>query len=404
MSGISNKISIWGIRPEVELLLDCARTHMDPERAERIKRISQEGLDWDYLLRTALLHRTTPLLYWHLNILCPEVVPKTILDQLRDFFHGNVRRNLFLTGELLKLLSLLEVHKITAIPYKGPILALSAYGNLAFRHFDDLDILIRKQDILKAKDLLISQGYRPKYPFFSTREEAYLEFHRQLPFTRDDGIGVVELHTATTQKYLSFPDPESLWSRLTPVSFQGTQVLTLSSEDLLLILCIHGAKHLWERIGWICDIAELIRTHPDIDWEWTLEQARTLGGERALLLGLYLATDLLGTSLPQEISQKLSDPVVKNLARRLSNKLLQKSNPRPGIFEPSLFQPLYLQMRERLQDRVRYGLYLPYLAITPTREDHQFLPLPASFFFLYYLIRPIRLTGKYFWRLFRRLL
>jgi hypothetical protein len=124
-----------------ELLLYCAQTPIDSEIAERIRTLLQQDIDWAYLIQTAAQHGVMPLLYQSLNTTCPEAVPKANLAQLRNYFHTNAQRNLFLTKELLKLLTLFETHSIPAIPFKGPVLAVSAYGNLSLRQISDLDIL-----------------------------------------------------------------------------------------------------------------------------------------------------------------------------------------------------------------------------------------------------------------------
>src|SRR5438093_13533877 len=95
------KATLANIRPEAGLLLCCARSHMDQWTAARIRTLLQEDIDWPYLLRTARSHGMMPLLYWHLNATCPDSIPKATLDKLRDHFHANAQRNLFLTGELL---------------------------------------------------------------------------------------------------------------------------------------------------------------------------------------------------------------------------------------------------------------------------------------------------------------
>ena len=58
-------------------------------------------------------------------------VPKGFLEQLRDAFYANAAHNTLLARELLKLLRLLETHGIPALPFKGPVLAVSVYGSLA---------------------------------------------------------------------------------------------------------------------------------------------------------------------------------------------------------------------------------------------------------------------------------
>jgi len=147
-------------RPEIELLLCCTRTQIDTATAERIKILIQSKIDWAYLIQTATRHGVMSLLYQSLSTTCQEAVPKTNLAQLRDYSHSNALHNLFLTKELFKLLNLFESHSIPAIPFKGPVLAVSAYGNLSLRQIGDLDILVRERDFHKAKELLLDQGHR----------------------------------------------------------------------------------------------------------------------------------------------------------------------------------------------------------------------------------------------------
>src|SRR5689334_10479117 len=129
-------------RPEVALLLSCARTEISPETAGRIRAFIQNGIDWTALIREATYHEVVPLLYHSLQTTCPEAVPEPVLAQLRTVFQATAWYNLCLTGELLTLLDLFATQGIAAIPYKGPILAAAVYGNLALRTFRDLDILV----------------------------------------------------------------------------------------------------------------------------------------------------------------------------------------------------------------------------------------------------------------------
>lgn len=396
------EVPMGGTRPENELLLCCARTHMNSERAERVRALLREDIDWAYMIRIALWHRVTPLLYRNLQTTCPDAVPKDTMDQLRSYFYGNARRNLLLTEELVKLLKLFEAHGIPAIPLKGPVLAASVYGNLGLREFSDLDILVRRQNACRARDLLISLGYRhcgPKFQLTDAQEAAYLQSQHHYKFVRDDRSVVVELHWRITRKYFSLPlDYERLWEGLEPVSLAGRTVLNLSQEDLLLILCVHGSMHRWSRLGWICDISEMIHVSQGIDWERVMKQARALGSERILFLGLFLAKDLLHVPLPKEIVHQVeADPVMRKLAEQVRQRLFQGPDGAPGLLELSLFN---LKARERLQDRIRY---LVRFVLTTTPEDWQLLPLPDLLFPLYYLLRPNRLMGKYGLALVRRI-
>jgi hypothetical protein len=365
---------------------------MDDKSASRICILLKGNIDWEYLIRIAHRHGAAPLLYWSLNAACPEAVPRNFLSRLQVFFQANAQRNLFLTGELLKLLALLEAEGIAAIPLKGPVLAASVYGNLALRQFCDLDLLVHKQDVLRSKELLHSQGYRLWIQMTGAQEAAYLRSEHAYRFVRGDGRVIVELHWKIMPRRLAFPlDSERLWECLEPVSLGGVTMKNLPPEELLLILCMHGAKHYWSRLNWICDVAELVRVHHRLNWERVIEQAVALNSQRRLFLGLLLANEILGAPLPAAISHRLGkDPMVRQLTAEMRERLFCCEDGLPTEnLKWHLFQ---CRLMERLQDRAQY---IQYCLWTPNDKDWMFLPLPAPLFFLYSLLRPIRLIGKH---------
>ena len=373
-------------RPECTLLLFCARTQVTPRSVSRIQSILESDLDWAYLLRLAAHHRVVPLLYSNLSTLCAEQVPPETLRQLKRGFEANTRRNLALTRELLNLLRLFEAHGIAAISLRGPLLATSLYGNLGLRQMYDLDILVRRRDFARARNLLESEGYRPDFEPPSSREAAFLSAVRQYAVRKDKSI-VVELHWHVTPRYFSFTlDPERFWDQCVSAPLGGYNVLTLSPEDLLLILCVHGTKHYWLRLHWLCCVAELLRVHPEMNLTEVLERARRLGTERICRLAFFLVADLFGTVLPRAVLQAVqADSSVRDLALQVSRRLFQEEKDPPWTLETVRF---HLQARERYRDRIRYCLHR---LLVPGLKDWNFLLLPSWVSFLYYLIRPVRL-------------
>lgn len=376
--------------PEAELMVACARARMDPGNADRIRGLCRQDIDWESLLRMASRHGMTPLLYWHLRGIGPEEVPKVVLNRLRHAFRHHVGRALFLTGELLQILDLLEGHGIKAIPFKGPVLAAWLYKNLALRPFSDLDILIRPSDVPKARELLITRGYRPQLDLKPLQERAYRWSWCEYVFLGGDGQ-VVELHWRLAPRYFSFPlDLDRLGDHPETISLGGRQVRTFPPEDWLWVLCGHGTKHLWARLLWISDVAELVRLHPGIDWQRVLSRARALGTERMILLGLYLAEDLLEIDLPEAISRRVqADPAVRALGASVKTRLFREAAHPPGLFSMALF---HLRARERLRDRVRYCVGM---AVTLSPGDLTAWSLPLALFPLNYVLRPLRLIRKY---------
>src|SRR5262249_45157814 len=147
-------------------------------------------------------------------------VPKEIFDRLRNYSRFNARRNLLLTSELYKILDVFSERGILAVPFKGPVLAARAYRNLFIRQFDDLDILVPKRDVIRARNILIAQGFRPRFQLNSKEEAAYLE--SGCAFTLDRCPVTVDLHWEIIAKDFSPRfDLEGLWERLQPVPLGG---------------------------------------------------------------------------------------------------------------------------------------------------------------------------------------
>jgi hypothetical protein len=222
-----------------------------------------------------------------------------------------------------------------------------------------LDILVPKQDALLAKKLLLSQGYRPQHQLPVAYEALFRHLHQSYDLMREDDQVIVELHWNVISWPMFFSSNTAfLWEHLENVSVANMTVRNFAPEDALPILCVHGAKHYWERLGWICDIAELIGTYPEIDWKRVMEQASRLGGIRMLYLGLYLAQSLLGAAVPEEIRRTTRfDPVVPALAARVRLRLFDSVD---GLLWAIEQHTSYIKLENRMQDKVRCGIYLAY--------------------------------------------
>jgi len=381
---------------EEELLLLCARTQLDDARSLRLQSLVREDIDWPYVLEAASLHCVMPLLHRHLSKLTSGEIPPATLERLANDYQANARRNLSLSGELLKLLSLLKKHDIPVVPLKGPVLAASVYGDIGLRQFGDLDVLLHEKDIARAKDLLIAHGYKPAHDMTAAQESATLRHHCEYLLISETTNVVVELHWRIIPTWFPFPmNANHVMKGLTSVSLGGASVPSVTPEDLLLIICTHSSKHLWTKLAWIADVSEILRANPDLDWAALLRRARKLGGERMLLLGLYLAHDLLGAELPADILSRAQTAPVKALAAQ-SRHLLFRNRPEgpvgaawPGYFERSRY---YVDAMERTSDK---GRYIFRFLTTPMEEDWDNLKLPDPLFPLYYVLRPFR-VGRWF--------
>jgi len=384
------------LRPEIELLLCCARSRIAPDATDRIHTLLRSEIHWPFLIHKAHQHGSLSLLCWNLSNHCPEAVPESAMGQLRSQFQANAQQNLALTRELLQLIRLLEEHDIGVMPYKGPVLAATLYGDLLLRQCSDLDILVRREDVPRATELLASRGFHPKRPL-SVPEANYLRDEYARSFVRTEDRMVLELHWTIRPRYCAFRiDPARFWARHQWTSVAGTRVRTLAPEDLLLILCVHASWHLWGRLQWISDIAEMVRAHPDLDWPRLLAQTQALGSRRMLLLGLLLASSLLDAPLPTLVIEQIqADPAVASLATFVCDRLLHETGDRPRSETKMAERAYLLRMRERWPDRLGYCLHLARDVVPPSQHERAALRLPPLLSPLYYLMRPFRLAGKY---------
>jgi hypothetical protein len=383
-----------GLRLEAELLLCCARTCLGVEHAERVSTLLQAPLAWAFLLRTALRHGMIPLLYRHLASVALHVVPQVILAQLQAYVYAHIGHTLSLTDELLKLLRQLEAHGIPAVPYKGPALAAAAYGQLWLRPCNDLDLLVPTKKVVRAKDLLLTQGYQLRTPMTKTQEVGYVHAHYDYPFMRADGRVIVELHWSLTDRHFPFPlDLARLWERLTSVSLAGATVRSLPPEDLLLILCVHGAKHGWAQLKWVCDIAELIRVYQEIGWTQVMAQADRLRSRCRLWLGLFLAHYLLDAPLPDHVVQPIqADPAMRALATQVCAHMFREKDDLPSLVHYYGFPAKTL---ERRRDKLRYCLHMFQHRVPLSGRDRALLPRSAPLACLEYLLEPVRRFRAY---------
>jgi len=364
----SFELSLDALKPEVRLLLCCARMQIDANTAGQINALLKERIDWDALVRLAFDHDVAALLYRTLESVTPSAMPPAVRADLKRQMQVDVQGNLSLTKELLRVKALFDEERIAMIPYKGPVLATSVYRDLAARPYTDLDILTHANDIPQAVELLTSKGYQIIRPKSLTQARKSLQalwlqqlvkhspWAYQIVLWHPDLETMVEIHWRVMSKYIFSSNAELLWEDLQPVSLAGSSVHTLSPENLLWFLCVHASKHQWERLRWLCDIAELIRAHPDLNWNKVIEQAVHLKIQRRLYIGLLLANRLLEASLPAAIEEEIHRiPQLKTLAQHAIDGLFEEQKEKKRFLNiPELrFQ---LNSMDHLTDRFRYFL------------------------------------------------
>jgi hypothetical protein len=373
-------------RDEWSALLECASPAQDPRRLAGLLR----SADWTRLLVLAEDHGVTGHLAASLHGLEEDLVPPEIKQALADRQRARNFLTLRLTAELYRILERFASQGIGALVAKGPVLAMQAYGDPGVRSYGDLDLLVRQRDIRRATELLSAAGFAPAIPLSAIDAG---RIPGQYFFSMPDSQLIVELHNDRTLRYFPRRLPlEDFFARQVRVRLDAHDVPALSVEDELVLICVHGAKHFWERLMWIADVAALVSRQRGIDWEGVAASAKAVGAQRMLHTGLRLASDLLQTQLPDKVQALVKmDAAVARLAEQACKWL-----PAAGSAPPSLLDRAFFRMCMR-GGLISAPVYLLRLSLSPTEEDwmagagaetkrHGFLDAVR---------RPFRLARKY---------
>jgi hypothetical protein len=252
----------------------------------------------------------------------------------------------------------------------------------------DLDLLIRHDDSLRAAELLVRAGYAPQIPIEAIRAG---KIPGEYLFRRPDTNLIFELHTEKTFRYFPRPLPiEKYLQTKTSLRLDGQTISVLSLEDEFVLICIHGAKHFWERLMWISDIAAMVHRHPQLDWKRVQQSAAEVGGARMVRLALLLAERLLRIPVPLPMKNEITrDSIAARLAAQIATWL-----PFAGCAAPPLARRAFFRFRVAGSGVVG-ARYLARLSFSPTEEDWLPESQGASNRLAEILRRPFRLAKKY---------
>jgi hypothetical protein len=376
-------------RLELSLLLACSSPTFSPERLERIKFLVQSQPDWGFLLKAAVQHRLVPLLYLGLHQACPQDLPQEIEHYLNRHCQVNTLKNLFLDQKCQEILEWFKSAQIPAIAYKGPTLAKQVYGSLSLRQFTDLDFLVRPQDFEPALTLLNAKGF-----------ESSVNLGWEASVCSLDHPINIDLHRSLVPDFFGMPD-----------NCIDPNDESLSPESLLVLLAIQFGKdccHWKVCLGQLCDIAALLNSYPDLNFEWVYQRAKSLGALRFLWISLILVQDLLEIELPPMLKSQL--PVAgieRKLAQWVCERIADNTDHPTVIPEDAGFwyflavynHRFYLQVRERWPDKIRYCGHWTWqiirMSLKPNKADRALIDLPRGLHFFYLFIHIGRLLYKY---------
>jgi len=377
----------------VEWSLLLAASSLDSGESDLVRgraRELQEAVkpDWEELLRLAEFHGTSSVVYQNLVSLS-ELVPPAVLESLRQRYERNAQKSLFLARELMRILDRTDALEAEVIPYKGIALSEIYYGDIALRQSGDIDLIVRKRDVARIKSAVGELGYTARFTIPEDAEEDYIASGYEWTFDSSAGKNLLELQWAPQPRFYSVDfDMDGLFERAENATVAGHRVKAFAAEDLLLMLAVHAAKHVWGRLIWLCDIAQILKRE-SLNWDAVQLRAREVGIERILRITLLLTKQLSRVEIPAAIEGAIlvdrtavafADEIAMNMARGVLY----------DVEKVSYFR-LMLRLRERRADQLRF---VTRLTLTPGPGEWEAVHLPKGLLPLYRVVRLVRLAAR----------
>jgi len=382
--------SNW-VSNESRILCACARTQLSPEDDAGLADLLARPVDWNALFTLGRRHRMIPFLHTNFKRLGEGGVPGEVSEKLRSWFEQIASRNLLMTAALVRVLKKLNHDGIPVLAFKGPVSSYSLYGNLGLREFNDVDVIVHKNMLHRARRTLLGLGLQSATRLSENQERALSRFRNELSFSMDDGVFHVDLHWHLLVHHLrTLPDDEDVWRRSERVNLAGVGIRTLSATDLLSYFCARAAVDMWTTLCRIFDIAETARVLSVDGWSDVLTRADRVGKRRMMLVGLLVAHDLLNAPVPAKIINEAYDiPPVVQMATRARSDMFRSDYQFPG---PIVHNLCLVAALDTVRERLRFLSFLPF---SPGPHDIAVADLPERLWFLYRLIRVIR--GSFKW-------
>ena len=364
----------------ISLIIECCKTD---QNTTNIKKFISDIHNWKEFINLAFSHGVFPLVYHTLKT-HDNRIPNNILKSMKTYNRSIAQQNMLMSAELIKVMKLLKENNIEAIAFKGPTLAQMAYGDIALRQYADLDILIQKDDVYKVYELF-KNNYTRSLQRSENQEDIWFKYAHDLGLTGANGIHI-EFHW----RMLDSDHPINLndidfYSSIQTTTFKQNSMKIISNEEFLIYLCVHGSKHMFERIEWVADIDRFIRIQ-NIDWDKFTNLLQNKNYQKFVYLGLTLAHKLFSTPLINAHIYSTKDiNTVNQHIFNLWNQRLSFNNKNNMKYMLKLFNSNF--------DKVAY---MHKIYLKPTFTEYWYINLPKSLYFLYYPIRQYLLLKKYF--------
>ena len=266
----------------------------------------EENVEWEKLIEEGNAHKVEGLIYYAINEKSLQNIDKDILKQWKLTTFNTAVTQMQHIRDISDMLKVYNESNLSVIVLKGLVIR-ELYSRPELRSMCDADLLVNKEDLEQAEELLIQNGYR--------LIESSVMHH-----TYYKNNTVVELHwVITNEKYFEgIPKiEESIWENAIEVNVGESKALSMDNEDLAVHLCLHMATHLINRgfgIRQICDLVLLVDKKYDlIDWDSFMEKICLCKIETFTKVIFAVCNELFNMKIPVQLRCNIKQNLVEEL-------------------------------------------------------------------------------------------
>jgi hypothetical protein len=283
-------------------LLDLLRPEGATAAASRAQALPESA--WEEIVSLALNHGVAPLLHRSLQASGGlAALPEHLRTQLEVERRTTAFANLRNCAAFREIARELGKRNIPLMALKGLHLAERVYRDISLRPMGDVDILVPRAELGNAVATLQRMEYGPEEDM-SGAAEAMLELGHAVGLAHRRLGTLIEPHWSIGEPGYGYAPPmQEIWRTAVPGRLADADVRLMSPEFVLLHVCAHLACNHTFLLGLrgLCDIAEIVRTCPALDWPLVIDQGRRHGWARGIAAALRLARDHLGAAVPGEV-------------------------------------------------------------------------------------------------------
>lgn len=344
--------------------------------------------DWSVAERQACAHGLLP---WLARGLAAAGMTDGACTPLHAAASASAARTLGQVRRLAELWTVLERAGVPALPYKGPALSLQLYGDVALRQSVDLDLVVPFDRYAAARAALVAAGLPPRGGHSLRQERTLFAWLGHAPFGR--GSDFVELHWRFADRRFPFAlTVERALAHSHDLAVGGRALPVMGDDDLLAVLAMHGARHLYERLEWLAGVTRLLLAHRG-EAARLVAHAESLRARRMLTVTVHVAQRVLGFPLGEDWRRALaSDPDAATAGATMAAELEAYALRDVAFASGAALQRRYAALVDTRLDRAR--LYVR-AALDPTARDQEAVGLPDALVAVHHLLRPARLAATY---------